>query len=110
MSDYPHKNARHPVYIWEWRKKIGKTSLEVAEAAGIDRSLLSQLETGAKRVNVDHLIQLSKVFDCNPGDLLRSPDDPFVQISELVAKLPGPEQKTATRLLLALVDDDIETP
>ncbi|MBG6173088.1 transcriptional regulator with XRE-family HTH domain [Labrenzia sp. EL_208] len=106
MSDYPHKNARHPVYIWEWRKKSGMTSLAVAEASGIDRSLLSQLETGSKRVNVDHLIKLSKVFKCHPGDILRSPDDPFFQISAEIAELPEAQQKKAKKLILTFFKDD----
>lgn len=108
MTDYPHKNARHPVYIWEWRKKHGMTSERLAEAAGIQRSLLSQLETGSKRVNIDHLILLSKVFDCHPGDLLRSPEDEFNALSELFEKIPEEERTKALSVLSAFSHSDTD--
>lgn len=108
MTDYPHKNARHPVYIWEWRRKHGLTSEGLAEASGIQRSLLSQLETGSKRVNIDHLIMLAKVFDCHPGDLLRSPEDKFTKLSMMFEDIPENEQDKALKLLSAFSQDDAE--
>lgn len=58
----PSQNARHPVYIFEWRKQRGFTAEKLAVEAGMTRTLLSQLETGTKRVNIDHLIALAKVL------------------------------------------------
>ncbi|WP_296591107.1 helix-turn-helix transcriptional regulator [Roseibium sp.] len=106
MSNYPHKNARHPVYIWEWRKKHGMTSESLAEASGIQRSLLSQLETGSKRVNVDHLLLLARVFNCHPGDLMRSPEDDFSELSKLFEGIPETEREKALKLLSAFSEDN----
>ncbi|WP_173013862.1 MULTISPECIES: helix-turn-helix transcriptional regulator [unclassified Labrenzia] len=108
MTDYPHKNARHPVYIFEWRKQRGFTAEKLAVEAGMTRTLLSQLETGTKRVNIDHLIALAKVLDCHPSDLLRSPEDKFNSLSLLFEHIPTDQQDKALKLLSAFRDEPSE--
>jgi transcriptional regulator with XRE-family HTH domain len=109
MTDYPHKNAHHPVYISEWRKECRMTAQQLADAAGLTRSLLSQLETGSKRVNIDHLISVSRVLGCHPADLLRPPKDKFNKLSALYEKIPDDEKDKALKFLSAFSEETVES-
>ncbi len=51
-------------------KKIGLKQMEVAEKAGISCSYLSKIETGKVRYSLAVLIQIAKVLDIDPGELL----------------------------------------
>ena len=44
--------------------------MEVAEKAGISCSYLSKIETGKVRYSLAVLIQIAKVLDIDPGELL----------------------------------------
>lgn len=50
-------------HIRQLRKQSGYTQEVLAKKLGIDRSLLSHIETGARGCTVDMFIQLSEVFD-----------------------------------------------
>lgn len=108
MADFPHKNANHPVYIWEWRKNRGMTTEKLAEAAGMQRSLLSQLETGSRRVNADHITAIAGVFGIHPGDLFRSPEDPINELRKHFDNIPEHERPKALKLLLAFASEPTE--
>ena len=50
-------------HIRQLRKQCGYTQEALAKKLGIDRSLLSHIETGTRGCTVDMFIQLSEVFD-----------------------------------------------
>ena len=52
------------------RKSLKITQIELSEAAGINRSLLSRLEAGEFIPSVDQLLALSSVLDFNINDVL----------------------------------------
>lgn len=56
--------------IKELRRAKGLTLQELAELVGSSNQQISQLETGRRRLNVDWLERLSKVFDCHPIEIL----------------------------------------
>jgi transcriptional regulator with XRE-family HTH domain len=65
----------------ELRTERGLTLAEVAEAAGMDASTLSRLESGARRLSLDHLPALARALGVRADDLLAAPDaqDPRVR-------------------------------
>lgn len=53
----------------EMRKKKGYSQGSVAATIGVERSTIAKWETNAAKPRVDHLIALSKLYDCSIGDL-----------------------------------------
>ncbi|MEO1110122.1 MAG: helix-turn-helix transcriptional regulator [Pseudomonadota bacterium] len=106
MADYPQKNALHPVFIGEWRKQKNMTAQQLADVAGMTRSLISQLESGSKRVNIDHLLKISAALDLHHADLLRSPQDRFNDLSKIYETIPDDQKDKALKLLSTFSEDD----
>jgi transcriptional regulator with XRE-family HTH domain len=65
----------------ELRTQRGFTLEEVASRADIDVSTLSRLESGKRRLALDHLPRLASALSVSTDDLLRTPDaeDPRVK-------------------------------
>ncbi|MET0455023.1 MAG: XRE family transcriptional regulator [Mycobacterium sp.] len=65
----------------ELRTQRGLTLEEVATSADIDVSTLSRLESGKRRLALDHLPRLASALSVSTDDLLRAPDaeDPRVK-------------------------------
>ena len=63
------------------RNERGLTLAEVAAAAGMDPSTLSRLESGARRLTLDHLPPLARALGVRADDLLGAPpvEDPRVR-------------------------------
>lgn len=63
------------------RTERGRTLAEVAGAAGMDASTLSRLESGARRLTLDHLPVLARALEVRVDDLLSVPErvDPRVR-------------------------------
>jgi transcriptional regulator with XRE-family HTH domain len=63
------------------RAERGLTLADVAGAAGMDASTLSRLESGARRLTLDHLPPLSRALGVRADDLLAAPrtEDPRVR-------------------------------
>jgi transcriptional regulator with XRE-family HTH domain len=63
------------------RAERGLTLAEVAAAAGMDPSTLSRLESGARRLTLDHLPPLARALGVRADDLLAAPhaEDPRVR-------------------------------
>lgn len=53
-----------------YRKRKVLKQIEVAEKAGISCSYLSKIETGKVRYSLAVLIQIAKVLEIDPGELL----------------------------------------
>ena len=67
--------ARH--FIRAWRKHRGLTQAQLADRIGIDRSYLSNIETGRRRYDQPFLEAAADALRCAPADLImRDPTDP----------------------------------
>ncbi|MBL37359.1 MAG: transcriptional regulator [Xanthomonadales bacterium] len=62
----------HPLSVW--RKYRGMTQQELAEAAGMGKSYVSQIESGAKSGSVKSLQRLSEVLRVDIDDLIVDDD------------------------------------
>ena len=68
-------DARH--FIRAWRKHRGLTQAQLADRIGIDRSYLSNIETGRRRYDQPFLEAAADALRCAPADLImRDPTDP----------------------------------
>jgi transcriptional regulator with XRE-family HTH domain len=65
----------------ELRGRLGLTLEDVASRAGIDVSTLSRLESGKRRLALDHLPRLAAALSVSTDDLLSAPEtvDPRVR-------------------------------
>jgi transcriptional regulator with XRE-family HTH domain len=64
-------------FIKAWRKHRDLTQVQLAERIGIDRSYLSQIESGKRRYDQPFLEAAAEVLNCEPADLIvRNPTDP----------------------------------
>jgi transcriptional regulator with XRE-family HTH domain len=70
-----HAPTRH--FIRAWRKYRGLTQAQLAERIGIDRSYLSNIETGRRRYDQPFLEAAADALRCEPADLImRDPTEP----------------------------------
>lgn len=56
--------------IKELRIARGLSSKKLAEAAGIDNSMLNRLETGKRRLNVEMMQRIAHALDVKPAELI----------------------------------------
>ena len=64
-------------FIRAWRKYRGLTQAQLAERIGIDRSYLSNIETGRRRYDQPFLEAAAEALRCDPPDLImRDPTEP----------------------------------
>jgi transcriptional regulator with XRE-family HTH domain len=68
------------------RTERGLTLTQVAAAAGMDASTLSRLESGARRLTLDHLPTLARALGVRTDDLLAAPTakDPRVRSAPMI--------------------------
>lgn len=59
--------------IREWRDKSGLTQEQLAERAGMTKSMISEIESGKKRLHDDHVMALAAAFAIGPEMLLLDP-------------------------------------
>lgn len=76
-------DARVRQRLRELRTERGLTLEDVATRAQIDVSTLSRLESGKRRLALDHLPRLAEALSVSTDDLMRAPErtDPRVQSS-----------------------------
>jgi transcriptional regulator with XRE-family HTH domain len=55
------------------RHKAGMSQEELADAAGINRTYVSKLETGATYVGLEIIGKLADVFKADPAEFLKRP-------------------------------------
>lgn len=81
MQDSPDQ-PRPRWFLREWRKAKGLKQHHLAESIGTTVSVISELESGKKRMNDDWIVGWSSALSISPVDLLRSPDDQALEASE----------------------------
>lgn len=62
-----------PIYIAEWRERIGLTQEQVAERLGIGRDQVSRMESGDRRVLAVQMGDIARALECEISDLFRKP-------------------------------------
>lgn len=72
------------------RKQAGKTQQQVADATGIDRSVVNALEKGRRAITSTYADRIAPVLGVTSADLLppaeargEDPDDPLVRLARL---------------------------
>lgn len=76
VADVDDVDQRVRRRLRELRTRQGMTLEDVAGRAGIDVSTLSRLESGRRRLALDHLPRLAEALSVSTDDLLRTPDTP----------------------------------
>ena len=66
-------------YVREWREKRGLTQDALASRLETDKSVISQLENGKRRMNDGWIAVFSFAFGIEPSDLLRDPNAPTLE-------------------------------
>jgi DNA-binding Xre family transcriptional regulator len=64
------KAPRRRIFLKEWRKHRGMTQEDLAEAAGMSVSNVSQLEQGRQGYSDEGLEKLADALNCTPGQIL----------------------------------------
>jgi transcriptional regulator with XRE-family HTH domain len=78
-------------YLKEWRKFRGLTQMVVAERLETTHSVISELESGARRMNDDWMAGFAFAYGIEPADLLRDPNAPTV--ADLLRSAPREDQE-----------------
>lgn len=85
-----------------WRTHRGLTQEQLAEAMGVTNSMISQLESGARRWNATHLVAAAAALECAPHQLLTT--DPTKNGHEdIFADVPEEKRAEAERAVRALL-------
>ena len=70
-------NIRHPIVaqfgttLRERRRAAGMTQAELAAAAGLSRSYLSEVECGRESISLERAARLADALECRLADLLQ---------------------------------------
>ncbi|MED5549030.1 MAG: helix-turn-helix transcriptional regulator [Pseudomonadota bacterium] len=96
----PMTKVRH-FYLKQWRKHRGLTQQQLAEAIGMTKGYISNLETGEKRYNEDLLEDFARVLRCEPWELVaRNPlDDSSAEIVSIWDHIDTSQRKLALDVL-----------
>ena len=68
--------------IKELRTKAGISQQRLAELLGVSRPTISQIENGERKVSVDELDRLAKIFNISVNSLLNKEKEPEVILEE----------------------------
>lgn len=102
MTDFAHKNARHPLYIFEWRKHLtSHNQAAMADALGMPQSLYSNIESGSRRANADQLVAIAEFLEIEPGRLFWAPQNPINEVADTYLEIPEEDRQKALGLLKA---------
>ena len=74
------------IRIVDLREKIGMTQTDLAKKMGFDKSTMSKVENGTRKVSSDELRKLSKIFDVSADYLLGSGNKPSKKTADLADK------------------------
>lgn len=93
------------------RKSLGYTQQQVAEALGVHRPTISEIEAGRRDVTSDELFEFARLYVTSLSDLLSEPTPSRDQVETVLYRKPGletPEAKRAVRLFMQRCKDERE--
>jgi transcriptional regulator with XRE-family HTH domain len=94
------ENTHAPrIFLREWRQRRGLSQDDLAARLDTSKSVISQLETGKRRWNQDHLGELAFALGCDPADLLRPDPQPLEQLRLVWESIPTDQQAHALDVL-----------
>lgn len=105
MKTFAHKNSTYPLYLWEWRKACGLSQPELAERTGIQRTLVSGIETGTRRANVDQLLSIAEALGVPVGLLFSAPEADDAKLLRRYHSVPEHRREQLLKLFDALANE-----
>jgi len=107
---------RRRIYLREWRLYRNKTQTQVAEALGVTKTHVSNIENGKRQYTQELLEAAAEYLECEPSHLLNvDPTDPdgLWSIWEITTRIPPEKRDDAKRIMSALAEpahDNAEPP
>lgn len=93
----------HALRIRMLRKAKGLSQEELADEAGLSRSQLSEIETGAKPANTLRLAAIARVLGVQPRELFDAPQEDWaVEMLELMGRLTSDGRESVIRIVRAM--------
>lgn len=71
------------IRIVDLREKVGMTQTELAKKMSFDKSTMSKVENGTRKVSSDELRKLSRIFDVSADYLLGNESKPSEKTADL---------------------------
>jgi transcriptional regulator with XRE-family HTH domain len=91
-----------PHFVRAWRRCRGLTQAQLAERIGIDRSYLSNIETGQRRYDQPFLEAAAEALRCSPADLISRDPTTNKDIADLWSALTPEQRQQAIAVLKAM--------
>lgn len=101
-----HKKRRR-IFLREWRGYRNKTQAQVAEALGVTKTHISNIENGKRQYTQELLEAAAEYLQCDPAHILNvDPTNPnsIWSIWEVAARIPEAKRDDARRIMLALAE------
>lgn len=74
------------IYLREWREHLGLTQEAIAAELGTDKGTVSKWENQKRTINLNMLMELSRVMGIQPGAIFYPPTRP--SLDAMVSGLP----------------------
>lgn len=101
-----HKKRRR-IFLREWRSYRNKTQAQVAEALGVTKTHISNIENGKRQYTQELLEAAAEYLQCDPAHILNvDPTSPnsIWSIWEAAARIPEAKRDDARRIMSALAE------
>jgi transcriptional regulator with XRE-family HTH domain len=99
------------IYLREWRLFRNKTQAQVAEALGVTKTHVSNIENGKRQYTQDLLEAAADYLGCDPAQIINvnpTLKDGIWSIWELASRLSPEKLGDATRIMRALAEKPAE--
>lgn len=101
------KATRRRIYLREWRVFRNKTQSQVAEALGVTKTHISNIENGKRQYTQQLLEAAAEYLQCDPAHILNvdpvKPDSIW-SIWEIAARIPEGKRDDARRIMSVLAE------
>lgn len=91
--------------LYSFRKKMGMTQAEVAEAAGLSDRTYADIERGSVNMRIETLLKICEALHITPNEILTEDNSSIaVREAELIARLDtcSPKDKETALSLLSI--------
>lgn len=91
--------------LYSFRKKMGMTQAEVAEAAGLSDRTYADIERGSVNMRIETLLKICEALHITPNEILTEDDSSIAaREAELIARLDtcSPKNKETALGLLSI--------